>query len=131
MGITSVLLDTHVVLWALMEPERLSSKARRTIEAMETELWISAASAWELAIKFRAGKLPEAGAAVTGYEEHLRRLGATELPISSKDALQAGLFTHQHRDPFDSMLAAQSMIRQLPLITQDEAFAQFPVTVLW
>lgn len=130
-AVARVLLDTHVFLWALMQPGRLSDAARAAVESMETEVLVSAASAWEMAIKFRLGKLPEAESAVRGYEAHLQRLGGNALPISSHDALMAGLFDSDHRDPFDRVLAAQAMTRGIPLVSQDPAFAKFPVTVLW
>lgn len=121
-----VLLDTHAVLWALTEPDRLSSSARALIEGLQTDVLVSAASAWEIATKYRLGKLPRAESVVMGYSAHLIRLRARELPIASSHALAAGLFAVNHRDPFDRMLAAQAIAESVPLITDDPAMAEFP-----
>lgn len=125
------LLDTHVLLWALMEPGRLSPRARRVVENVDNEVLVSSASAWEIATKHRLGRLPEAETVIHGYPEHLARLQATELPISSRHALLAGSLPAIHRDPFDRMLAAQALIEGIPVVTSDSVFTHFRVRVLW
>lgn len=130
MGVT-LLLDTHVLLWALMEPGRLSRKARQTIQASENTLLVSSASAWEIALKHRLGRLPEAEAVVRGYRKHLATLRAGELPITSDHAILAGALHIAHRDPFDRMLAAQALVEGVPLVTSDPAFKGLGVTTLW
>jgi len=125
MGLT-VLLDTHVVLWAFASPAKLSPWARELLEDPESDLLVSAASAWEIATKYRLGKLPGAEPIVIGYPTHLRTLGAWELPVLSIHALTAGLFDTAHRDPFDRMLAAQALTEAVPLVTSDPAMAVFP-----
>jgi PIN domain nuclease of toxin-antitoxin system len=117
-----LLLDTHVLLWAWRDPARLSTTARELIEDASVELLVSAASAWEIATKHRLGKLPDASPIVLSYTRNLDRLGAHELPISSRHALAAGDLGWEHRDPFDRMLAAQSILDGLPLVTSDAAF---------
>lgn len=127
-----LLLDTHVLLWSLAAPDQLTSSARSAIEDRDNELWVSAASAWELSTKHRLGKLPQADVLLLGYEEHLARLGATELAITSRHALNAGGLNWNHRDPFDRMLAAQAMIESATLVTADAAFADLAgVRLLW
>lgn len=131
-GSPRVLLDTHALVWALTEPARLSNNARAVIASSGTALFVSAASAWEIATKHRLGKFPEADALILGYGEHLRRLGAAALPVTSRHALAAGSLTWSHRDPFDRMLAAQSVLESLPLITVDAAFDDcVGVRVVW
>lgn len=130
MGV-KVLLDTHVVLWALMEPDRLSRRAKRVIKDLDNVVLVSSASAWEIATKHRLGRLPEAEAVVRGYREHLATLRATELAISSTHALLAGSLAGPHRDPFDRMLAAQGLVEGVPLVTGDPVFKQFRVRLLW
>lgn len=130
MGVRA-LLDTHVLLWALMEPGRLSSRARRVIEDVNNEVVVSSASAWEIATKHRLGRLPEAETVMHGYAEHLARLQATEFPISSRHALLAGALPGTHRDPFDRMLASQALIEGVPVITSDPLFKHFRAKVIW
>ncbi len=126
-----VLLDTHVVLWALTEPDRLSNRSRELLEDAHTEIVVSAASAWEVATKHRLGKLPNAGDLVDSFAEYLRELRAVDLPIRTEHALLAGRLAVEHRDPFDRMLAAQALCEQIPLISQDASFAAFPVSIVW
>lgn len=126
-----ILLDTHAFLWALIEPDKLSSKTRRLLEDDLTEVMVSAASAWEIATKFRLGKLPGAKRVVAGYEEALHGLQATQLAMTSDHALKAGSWKVQHRDPFDRMLAAQSELGKLALISCDPAMKQFGIEVIW
>jgi len=117
------LLDTHVTLWALTEPERLGHRAREVIENPASRLVVSAASAWEIATKHRLGELPQADALLGAYSKHLDRLGAIRLPVAEDHALLAGRLEWNHRDPFDRMLAAQAMIESLVLVTGDSTFS--------
>jgi PIN domain nuclease of toxin-antitoxin system len=117
-----VLVDTHVLLWMLTDPELLSADARQALTQQRLDVWVSAASAWELATKHRLGRLPQADVILRAYHEHLARLGAEELLITSSHALLAGSLDWPHRDPFDRMIAAQAMTESLTLITADKAF---------
>ena len=109
------LLDTHVLIWALTEPKRLSPRVRALLEDPDTPLLVSSASAWEMATKHRLGKLS----------------GAEELPIRLAHALLAGRLPGEQRDPFDRILAAQSLVEGLVLLTTDRAFPSFGVETLW
>ena len=120
-----LLLDTHVLLWALLEPQKLSPALRTALEDSDNTLMVSAASAWEIATKWRLGKLQHARAVVENYAMALHRLAAIELPISGAVARQAGLWEVPHRDPFDRLLAAQASSDDLLLASTDPAFAQF------
>ena len=127
-----LLLDTHALLWALAEPHRLSARAAALIKAPTNEIVVSAASTWEIATRYRLGRLPLAGPIVAGFAAHLVTLRAEELPVRSIHALVAGSFVQEHRDPFDRMLAAQAMVEGVPLLTDDPAFAVFPeLKTLW
>lgn len=128
---STFLLDTHVLLWAFAEPNRLSPTAADLLVTEANELLVSAASAWEIATKFRLGKLPHVGALLDQWDEALRRLRATPLPIDGAHALRAGLYQAGHRDPFDRVLAAQAELVGCPLLTTDPAFLEFPITTIW
>lgn len=118
----TALLDTHALLWALLEPAKLSTRARRVIEDPETRLLVSAATAWEIATKYRLGRLPDASDVVSDYARHLVRLRAEDVPVRSGHALVAGSMTIEHGDPFDRILAAQALTESVPLVTNDPAF---------
>jgi PIN domain nuclease of toxin-antitoxin system len=126
-----VLLDTHAFLWALVEPNKLSGRVRRLLEDEATEVIISAASAWEIAIKFRLGKLAGAKRVVADYQAALIGLQAAPLNVTSEHALKAGSYETKHRDPFDRVLAAQAELEKMPLLSCDPAMAQFDVEVIW
>lgn len=126
-----VLLDTHVLLWALVEPKKLSPTAIEILQDSQNTIVVSAASAWEVAIKYALGRIPEARMVVEGYHHHLRVLRAEELTISSAHAIKAGTFDAKHRDPFDRILAAQSLAEGLPLLSKDQIFEEFDVPAIW
>jgi len=120
--VNTVLADTHVLLWAMTDPSKLTSPAEAVISDLDTEVLVSAATAWEIATKVRIGKLPEAEFLVLDFGEHLRRGYFEALPIESADALVSGTLAWGHRDPFDRMLAAQALRRGIPLISADRVF---------
>ncbi|CAN5346112.1 type II toxin-antitoxin system VapC family toxin [soil metagenome] len=127
-----LLLDTHALLWVLTEPARMPDQLIERLSDPANELLVSAASAWECATKHRLGKLPGADAVLASFADHLANLGATEVPISTADALLAGSLNWAHRDPFDRVLAAQSIRRSVPLVSRDPVFSSLPgVGVLW
>ena len=126
-----LLLDTHALLWALAEPRRLSPQASALIKSPANEVVVSAASAWEIATKFRLGRLPGAEPIVAGFAAHLSTLRAEELPIRSIHALRAGSFVMDHRDPFDRILIAQALVEGMTLVNVDAKFAPYSVPILW
>ena len=129
---TSFLLDTHVLLWVLLAPDRIPAETLATVRAPETTVFVSAASAWEIATKHRLGKLEGAAAVVSGYREHLARLRAEELVIIGHHALTAGTLQWSHRDPFDRVIAAQAVLESLPVVTSDAALVEFPaIRTVW
>jgi PIN domain nuclease of toxin-antitoxin system len=120
-GVTEgVLLDTHTFVWAASDPNRLGAIGLALIENPATVVYVSAASAWEIATKVRLGKFPAAEPIVEQFDDIATQLRAELLPITSADALRAGSMRWDHRDPFDRMLAAQAMLSDLTLITRDQ-----------
>jgi PIN domain nuclease of toxin-antitoxin system len=125
-----LLLDTHVWLWATMDPERLGISARGAIET-ETELVLSVASLWEMAIKQATGKLRIEGN-LAGFRQTVSRMRGNELVIRPEHALAAAAALPQHhRDPFDRMLIAQANIEGLTLVTADETIRNYGCELLW
>lgn len=129
---TILLLDTHAYVWALTDPDRLSGRARTAIETPSNTILVSAATTWEMAIKHRAGTWPEAEILLAQHNDLTSRLGAQPLDISAADAIRAGNLDWDHADPFDRMLAAQSLLHQAALVTRDAAFGHLRgLTVIW
>jgi PIN domain nuclease of toxin-antitoxin system len=126
-----VLLDTHTLLWWLTDDDSLSAPARRVISRLGNEVLVSAASAWEIATKVRLGKLPGAEELVSDFAASLSRERFEQLAISVEHGMRAGLLPVQHKDPFDRMLAAQSLAENLTLVSNDEIFNAYGVSRLW
>ena len=126
-----ILLDTHAFIWWLAGSPRLVETARRAIAAEDNDVFVSAASAWEIATKHRLGKLPEAGALARDVRGAIASQSFEELPISVADAAWAGRLGGPHRDPFDRMLVAQALLRDLVLLSNEEAFDRYGVNRLW
>jgi PIN domain nuclease of toxin-antitoxin system len=124
-----VLLDTHVFLWLLTEPERLGEQLA-IVEDSRTELLVSAASSWEIAIKYGLGRLPLPEAPERYVPERLRAIGARALAIEHTHALAVAALPPLHDDPFDRLLVAQAEILDVPIITADPAIAQYAVATL-
>jgi len=126
-----VLVDTHAWLWMLTSPHRLPPAARTTVSDMRTEVLLSAASAWEIAIKYQLGKLPLPEAPAAYVPARVAASGCTALAIDHNAALRAGLLPDHHRDPFDRLLVAQAQILDVPLVSGDHALDAYDVNVLW
>jgi PIN domain nuclease of toxin-antitoxin system len=127
----AILLDTHTLLWWMNGHPNLSRKARIAIGSSGTDVYVSAVSAIELAIKVRLGKLPEAARLTHRFAESLADQDFRPLPISIEHGRLGGLLPSPHRDPFDRLLAAQSIIEGMTLVSADSQFGDFGVTVLW
>ena len=125
-----ILIDTQVLFWWYSEPLKLSRSAVSVIEDGSNVLLVSAATAWELAIKVTLGKL-DALSLVIDLEGFLREEGFTELPISVPQATRAGLLPLHHRDPFDRILVAQAQDLGIPIISSDRLLDRYDVKRLW
>jgi PIN domain nuclease of toxin-antitoxin system len=123
-----LLLDTHALLWALETPARLPAWIRAAIEDTGNEVFVSAASAWEIAIKQLLGRL---SVPRVDLASALRAAGLAELPITLAHAERIRSLPPLHRDPFDRMLVGQAQAEGLSLVSRDAAIRQYQVTVLW
>lgn len=125
-----VLVDTHVWLWLQSDPDRLPASVRDMVEDRGVELLLSAASAWEIAIKYRLGKLLLPQKPATYVPDRMRRSGTTPLSVEHAHVLRVAELPDHHRDPFDRLLVAQAQILDVPIVTVDSQFERYQVTVL-
>ena len=126
-----LLLDTHTFLWWLIDSLRLSEPARRAIADETNEVLVSAATAWEIATKYRIGRLPGAEPVALDIAGTIASQNFEQLPITVNDATRAGALPGSHRDPFDRMLIAQALSRNLVLVSIDSIMDQYGVRRLW
>ena len=125
-----ILIDTQVLFWWYSEPLKLSRSAVSVIEDGSNVLLVSAATAWELAIKVTLGKL-DALSLVIDLGGFLREEGFTELPITVPQATRAGLLPLHHRDPFDRILVAQAQDLGIPIVSSDRLLDRYDIKRLW
>ena len=126
-----LLLDTHALVWWLEGSARLSVSARRAIADPSNEKLVSAASAWEITTKHRLGKLPGADEFAGEIPWAIADEGFEELPVTVDDAARAGALPGPLNDPFDRMLIAQALSRNLVLVSTDSLFDGYGVRRLW
>ena len=126
-----VLLDTHTLLWWLDGDRRLSRRARAVMTDEANQVFVSAASAWELATKARLGKLDGALDVANDVAGCLSRQGFLELAITVPHAQRAGNLRIDHRDPFDRMLIAQGQMEDLPIVSNEPVFDGFGIERIW
>ena len=126
-----VLLDTNAVLWWFAGDPKLSVDVRCLLSRDDTLVLVSAASAWEICTKVRIGKLPTAHELCEDFLGFVARHQFEALAITVEHGRLAGQMPGAHKDPFDRMLAAQALIEDVPIVTNDAAFAGFGVKVVW
>lgn len=125
-----ILLDTQCWLWMLSAPERFSSHARALVVATENELCLSAASAWEIAIKYALGKLQLPEPPARYVPSRLRETRTSPLAVEHGHALRVAELPPHHRDPFDRLLIAQAQVEDLPILTADPVLSQYDVEII-
>ncbi len=127
-----LLLDTHAFLWWVFADSNLSRRARTAIEdEVENQVFVSAASAWEIATKYRIGKLPDAAVVAGNLARTVAEEGFNELSVSVRHAERAGSLVGHHQDPFDRMLIAQAILDDFALVSNERAFDVYGVKRLW
>jgi PIN domain nuclease of toxin-antitoxin system len=126
-----ILLDTHTVLWWAGDIERLSTKARTILSDVQSDIFMSVVTVWEIAIKYHLGRLrmpisPEQ------FIAHLTaELQLTILPIEASHTFTAASLPFHHRDPFDRLLVSHAMYHNIPILTSDSVLPRYPIQVIW
>ena len=126
-----LLLDTCTFLWAIGTPARLPSRIAGLILAPDNEVFVSAASAWEIAIKAGTGRLPLPGGADRFVREQREAAGFAALPVDEESALHITRLPDLHRDPFDRMLVSQAIAHGMTILTPDPLVTQYPARTSW
>lgn len=126
-----LLLDTHAVLWSVLDDPRLSRTARAVLAGAGSEILISAVSIFEITLKHHIGKLQKAAPFARDHARMLAELAWTPLPVSIEHASLAGSLDISHKDPFDRLLIAQARIEGVPLVSNEKLFDQFGIKRIW
>jgi PIN domain nuclease of toxin-antitoxin system len=126
-----LLLDTHTFLWWIADDHRLSETAVKVISEADNQLFLSAASGWEIAIKAKLGKLDIDGDVTSFIIEQMRLNSIDQLPVMLSHALHVSTLEALHRDPFDRLLIAQAQLERMPILTADQYVTMYPVETVW
>jgi PIN domain nuclease of toxin-antitoxin system len=126
-----LLLDTHALVWWLLDDPALSKRAATALRDPANEVYVSSASAWEIATKYRLGRMPQAEPLVRGFRHLVEAERWVPIPVTLEHALAAGTLKADHSDPFDRMLAAQARLESMKLVTGDRALAALVPSALW
>lgn len=125
-----ILLDTHVWLWLQSDPDRFGGDVLDLLRDEANDLFLSAASGWEIAIKHALGKLPLPEPPSTYVPSRLETSGVTSLPVAMRHALHVGSLPVHHRDPFDRLLVAQAQLEGLTLMSVDAQLRSYDIEIL-
>jgi len=125
------LLDTHTLIWWMITDPHLSKPARALIKDHANISLVSAVSAWEIATKFRLGRLPVAEDLIRNFVEELKRERFEVLAVTAEHGIRAGLLPGPHQDPFDRILIAQALSENVPIVSNDRALDGYGVKRLW
>jgi PIN domain nuclease of toxin-antitoxin system len=127
----NLLLDTHALLWFVLDDSQLSSKARDSIIATDGFVFVSPASLWEIAIKINIGKYALPAPFAAFWEEQLQTNDFSLLPITVAHTARVAVLPFYHRDPFDRLIIAQSLAEGIPVVSSDAAFDAYGVGRIW
>jgi PIN domain nuclease of toxin-antitoxin system len=126
-----LLVDTHTLFWVTMDTEKLSTVAKQALNDEANDIFVSVASAWDVAIKVGLGKWADARDLLNEFETYVELSGFDILPISIEHVRTAGLLNSSHRDPFDQLLVAQAMTEQIALVSSDTKIIGMGADVIW
>jgi PIN domain nuclease of toxin-antitoxin system len=127
----NLLLDTQALLWFVLDDSRLSEKARESIIAADAQVFVSPATLWEIAIKISLGKYALPMPFVAFWDAQLLTNDFVLLPISVSHTARITDLPYHHRDPFDRLIIAQSLVEKFPIVSSDELFARYGVERIW
>jgi PIN domain nuclease of toxin-antitoxin system len=127
----NALMDTHVFLWWISDDIRLPLHVRTIISDSRNELFLSAASCWEIAIKYRLGRIKLPQKPDIFIIDQLSKNAIQSLPVFASHALYECNLPDLHRDPFDRIIVSQSRIEKLPVITSDPLMKQYKINIIW
>ena len=126
-----LLLDTSALLWWYKEPALLSRNVYAAIFEERWQIYVSAASAWEIATKVRLGKLPKAARLIERFDRYIAEQNFLAISITTHHARLGGGLASPRKDPFDRIIAAQAQIEDMPIATTDKAFETLGVRIFW
>jgi PIN domain nuclease of toxin-antitoxin system len=126
-----LLLDTHALLWWFSDDPALPKSCRKLIGQPDSSVFVSAVCPWEIATKFRLGRLPSASELVQDFGGYLDQENFLSLPVSYEHGIRAGMLPGPHQDPFDRMLIAQAEIEKLFIVSNEKIFDQYGVHRVW
>jgi PIN domain nuclease of toxin-antitoxin system len=126
-----VLLDSHTLLWAAIEDDRLPPGVRDLIADVRTRVVVSVATTWELTLKAMAGRLVLPDSPADHFAEHIDEFGYELLPVHQRHVAALPELPAIHQDPFDRMLVAQALVEDLDLVSGDERIRRYPVRTIW
>jgi len=126
-----ILLDTHVWLWSISQPDRLGPGANQLLASLSTQVYLSAVSSWEITIKWRLGKLKLPGRPDALVQDSLTTNNFLSLDISHRHSCAVGDLPAHHGDPFDRLLVAQAVTEKLVFLTADKPLLAYPVSTFW
>ena len=127
----NLLLDSHTLLWSYFDSRKLSATARAEVTSPANRVFVSAASHWEIAIKIGTGKLTLAEPFPDFVQHAILDNSYTILPVDPRHTAALVPLPHHHRDPFDRLLIAQAIVEDMPILSADPVFDQYPVRRLW
>lgn len=125
------LLDTHTLIWWLLDLPKLGQASRAILASPDCKVFVGAGVVWEIATKWRIGKLREIVDPQIQIPELMTRNGFRSLPVTEDHAMRAGLLEGEHRDPFDRLIAAQALCEEMIVISRDPKIAAFGCAVIW
>jgi PIN domain nuclease of toxin-antitoxin system len=126
-----LLLDTHTYIWWATDEKRLSLKAKRAVLGRTAVIYVSAISAYEMAYKHREGALPQVGPLLRRLDDDLAERGFLPLTITLEHGRRAGEFADDHGDPFDRILAAQAIVEDMPIVSNDAKLSALGAKRVW